>query len=170
LPERRFRLIRGYKRAGDVLIKQVLSERSDRDNLVFPVLFNYRHYIELALKAIIEEHGPFAGVAPRSNNHRLPVLWDAFLQVAIKFQNDPTDAAAVAVGQCIGELAAIDANSTTFRYAKTIWGDVPALPERLDLLQLYDAMNGIENFLECADLDFSYKTDCAMQQAFEFGE
>jgi hypothetical protein len=61
--ERSYRLLQGYKRAGDILIQTALAERYDRDNLVFPALFNYRHYIELALKAIIEEHGEFAGIS-----------------------------------------------------------------------------------------------------------
>jgi hypothetical protein len=33
----------------------------------------------------------------------------------------------------------------------------------LDLVRLHDVMNGIENFFECADLDFTYKTDCATE-------
>jgi len=167
--ERGFRLLRGYKRAGDILVQQVLSDRADRDNLVFPALFNYRHYIELALKAIIEEHGPFAGVTLGTKDHRLPDLWRLFVQIATEFQNDPADPAALSVGRCISEFAKIDANSTTFRYAKTLRGDVPALPEGLDLVNLHDVMNGIENFFECADLDFQHKADCAAEQARDDG-
>ena len=167
--ERGFRLLRGYKRAGDVLVQQALSDRADRDNLVFPALFNYRHYIELALKAIIEKHGAFAGVTLGRKDHGLPDLWRLFVQIATKFQNDPADPAALSVGQCIDELAKIDANSTVFRYARTLRGDVPALPERLDLVNLHDVMNGIENFFECADLDFQHKADCAAEQARDDG-
>jgi hypothetical protein len=80
--ERSFRLLRGYKRAGDVLVQSALTHRYDRDSLVFPALFNYRHYIELALKAIVEEHGTFAGVALGTKNHELPELWKLFLMIA----------------------------------------------------------------------------------------
>jgi len=166
-PERNFRLLRGYKRAGDVLIQQALSDKADCNNLVFPALFNYRHYIELALKVTIEEHGPFAGVTLGSKDHRLPELWRLFLQIAIKFHNDPADAAAQAVGRCIDELAKIDANSTSFRYAKTLRGDLPILPTGLDLVRLHDVMNGIENFFECASLDFLHKADCSAEAAAE---
>ena len=143
--------------------------RVDCNNLVFPALFNYRHYIELVLKAAIEEHGPFAGVTLGSKDHRLPDLWRLFVQIAIKFNNDPADLAAQAVGRCIDELSKIDANSTTFRYAKTLRGDVPILPSGLDLVQLHDVMNGIENFFECASLDFSQKADCAAEEARAYG-
>lgn len=161
--ERSFRLLRGYKRAGDVLIQQALSDYADRDNLVFPALFNYRHYVELALKAIIERHGPFAGVALGKKDHKLQDLWQIFVKIATMFQADPTYPAAVIVAKCIGELAKIDAASTTFRYAKTLRGDVPALPEGIDLINLHDVMNGIENFFECAELDFQDKAERAAE-------
>lgn len=167
--ERGFRLLRGYKRAGDVLVQQALSDRADRDNLVFPALFNYRHYIELALKAIIEERGAFAGVALGTKDHRLPDLWRLFVQIATAFQCDPADTAALSVEHCISEFARIDPSSTTFRYAKTLRGDVPALPDGLDLVNLHDVMSGIENFFECADLDFQHKADCAAQQTRDDG-
>jgi len=156
--ERSFRLLRGYKRAGDVLVQSALTERYDRDSLVFPALFNYRHYIELALKAIVEEHGSFAGVALGIKNHKLPELWELFLLVAKAFGNDCSDPAAVAVGECIAEIAGVDASSTAFRYARNWNGSTPVLPGNgLDLVRLHDVMNGIENFFECADLDFTHK-------------
>ena len=92
--ERRFRLLRGYKRAGDILVQNALTQRYDRDSLIFPALFNYRHYIELALKAIVEEHGAFAGVALGVKNHKLPELWELFTAVAEAFGNDCSDPAA----------------------------------------------------------------------------
>ena len=96
--ERNYRLLRGYKFAGDVLIQKALADICDRNNLVFPALFNYRHYIELALKAIIEDHGVFAGIDVGIKNHKLPALWKKFLEIAKKFNNDPLDQSAVAVG------------------------------------------------------------------------
>ena len=62
-PERNYRLLRGYKRAGDILVQNALSEQDYRECLIFPALFNYRHYIEVAIKAIVEDHGQFVGVS-----------------------------------------------------------------------------------------------------------
>ena len=158
--ERSFRLLRGYKRAGDILVQSALAHRYDRDNLVFPALFNYRHYIELALKAIIEEHGGFAGVGLRTKNHRLPELWDLFVAVAKAFGNDCSDSAAIAAAECISEFNCVDAGSIAFRYAQDRNGSVPSLPgDGLDLVQLHDVMNGIENFFECADQAFTHKQE-----------
>jgi hypothetical protein len=65
--ERKYRLLQGYKRAGDVLIQHALADVSEGDNLIWPAIFNYRHYIELALKTLVAEHGPFAGKGLRTS-------------------------------------------------------------------------------------------------------
>ncbi len=109
--ERSYRLLQGYKRAGDILIQTALAERYERDNLVFPALFNYRHYIKLALKALIEEHGNFAGVSLGKKRHKLPELWELFVRITTAFGNECSDAAATTVATCINEFANVDANS-----------------------------------------------------------
>lgn len=160
--ERNYRLLRGYKRAGDILIQGALADRADCRNLIFPALFNYRHYVELALKAIVDDHGPFVGISLGQKNHRLPELWQLFCAVAAAFGCDCSEGAAVAVEECINELAAIDASSAVFRYARDVRGNTPALPiDGLDLVRLHDVMNGIENFFECSDLEFSHRQDMA---------
>ncbi|HVI68783.1 MAG TPA: hypothetical protein VM910_40385 [Bradyrhizobium sp.] len=35
----------GYKRAGDILIQNALADLYDRDSLIFPAIFNYRHLL-----------------------------------------------------------------------------------------------------------------------------
>ncbi len=43
----------GYKEAGDILVKNIIESRSHHDSLVFPIVFMYRHYLELRLKQLI---------------------------------------------------------------------------------------------------------------------
>ena len=43
--ERKYRLLQGYKRAGDILIQNALADLYDRDSLIFPAIFNYRHLL-----------------------------------------------------------------------------------------------------------------------------
>ena len=161
---RNYRLLQGYKRAGDILIQPALADPYDRNNLIFPAIFNYRHYIELALKGIIEEHGCFAGVSLGSKNHKLPELWQLFVKIAAAFDYDcSNDPMALAVSACVDEFAAVDARSTAFRYACNLDGKTPNLPEGLDLVRLHDVMNRIENFFECVDLDFTHKAELASE-------
>lgn len=163
--ERNYRLLRGYKRAGDILVECALTDRADLLNLLFPALFNYRHYIELALKAIIEEHGAFAGVGLGKKNHSLPELWTLFMKIAVAFGNEEASEAAVAVGNCITEIDHADSGSTAFRYARNLKGDVPDLPkDGLDLVRLRDVMNGIENFFEAVDASFDSLAKSAVEQ------
>lgn len=160
--ERNYRLPVGYKRAGDILIQNALADRSDSKNLVFPALFNYRHYIELALKGIIEKHGVFADVSFGTKNHKLPELWQLYVKIAKAFNNDCSDDATKAVAACIDEFDSLDPNSSAFRYTQKLDGNTVALPhDGLDLMQLHDVMNGIENFFECAAMDFAHKEDIA---------
>lgn len=158
IAERNYRLLKGYKRAGDILVQTALTVRYDRDNLVFPALFNYRHYIELALKSIINDHGSVAGISLNTPNHRLQNLWKIYIKIAKAFNHDCSDNATIAVGNCIQELDLIDSTSTTFRYASNKANRAPPLPDdSIDLMSLHDAMNGIENFFECSALDFDHQ-------------
>lgn len=162
--ERNYRMLQGYKRAGDVLIQNALADPYDRHSLIFPALFNYRHYIELALKAIVEEHGAFAGISLGSKNHKLSELWGLFVKIATAFGHDGSNELVVAVGACIGEFADVDTNSTVFRYPSNLDGSTTPLPRHgIGLMRVHDVMNGIENFLEGADLDFTHKAESAAE-------
>lgn len=158
--ERNYRLLQGYKHAADILIQFALNTPHDHRNLIFPAIFNYRHYIELVLKAMINDHGSFVGIKLESPNHKLADLWELYLKIATAFDCDCLNDETVAVGNCIREIDAIDRNSTTFRYPRDRQGTAPPLPEDgIDLMQLHDVMNGIENFFECTDWAFTHEKE-----------
>lgn len=58
----------GYMKAGATLIEQCQSsgDRVDRHELVYPILFCYRHGLELAIKWIIDRYGRYASI-PRED-------------------------------------------------------------------------------------------------------
>jgi hypothetical protein len=41
----------GYKRAAELLLEHVKNSGRDQDTLVYPIIFLYRHYLELRLKS-----------------------------------------------------------------------------------------------------------------------
>jgi hypothetical protein len=147
--ERNYRLSEGYKLAGDVLVQNFLGEPRDHNNLMYPILFCYRHYVEISLKEIIEKHGPWVNVVLSERNHKLPELWKLFLQIATAFDNDPSDEAAAAVSVCIDEFSKYDPMSFAFRYPtyKETGALIPLEFGTIDLVSLHDVMNGIANFL-----------------------
>jgi len=161
--ERVYRLGRGYKLAGDILVGNFLGEPCDHDDLIYPILYCYRHYIEVTLKEIVENYGQSVGITLSKRNHNLPGLWKLFPQIAAAYHNDPSDTAAVAVSDCIHELAQVDSGSFAFRYAQDKRSDalIPLEFGAIDLVNVLDVMNGIQNFFECAGLDFNHKRDMA---------
>src|SRR6266849_9877987 len=48
----------GYRRGARLLVEYVAENARDQDYLVYPIIFLYRHHIELALKNIIVR-GPY---------------------------------------------------------------------------------------------------------------
>jgi hypothetical protein len=51
----------GYRRGAGQLAKYVCDEGRDQDFLVFPIVYLYRHHVELALKGILQQLAELAG-------------------------------------------------------------------------------------------------------------
>ena len=69
----------GYRRAADILIKHIDESGLDQDFLVYPVLFLYRHHIELLIKqivglALVLSEEPDTDQY-KKDNHNLNTLW-----------------------------------------------------------------------------------------------
>jgi hypothetical protein len=135
----------GYKRAADMLIEHSSGNRIDRGYVVYPVIFCYRHYIELSLKTMLLEYGPTVGILPNWKDHDLKKLWPSFEDVLRRY--GVSDEADGPVRECVLELAKIDPKSFTFRYPVSRKGEpVEVDVELLDLLQLREVMQGIYGY------------------------
>lgn len=127
-------------------------------------LYLFRHYLELALKALIvgtrhlkskEENMPFELVLPPSQGHNLEALWNE-----VKDQVPKKLGAGVwpawdhrFVGQCIAEFHALDPSSERLRYnreKKFIERD-RIHPARVDWNALLYAMQHVRDVLEAMD-------------------
>jgi hypothetical protein len=142
----------GYKESADILVDQALKRPALRDSLVYPIIFAYRHYIELALKTLIATYGPRVGVEAIWNTHRLQPLWDAFTRMVEGYrQPDPDDADPI-VAECLAQFAKIDPDSFSHRYPMTTDGrPLPLTVDRLDLDHLADLMEAIEDYFNGTD-------------------
>lgn len=94
-------IARSYKLAGDVLTDQAL-ENEDPWKFANPILFCYRHSIELFLKAIVR---------PKKANHDLRALVQG-LEKQLESRLRPD------VKLILDQFAENDPNSTTFRYGE----------------------------------------------------
>jgi hypothetical protein len=142
----------GYKRAGDLMVRQTVEDRSSRDFLVFPILFNYRHFIELSLKYLLATFGPRVSIDPNWKDHDLGILWHSFLEMLDCYATpDPDDADSV-VGDIVAEFAKIDPQSYSYRYPVDKNGKpIPISQSALDLTNLADVMAGVEGYFTGCD-------------------
>jgi hypothetical protein len=76
----------GYMRAGGALIDACERDPSDRHHLIYPIMFCYRHGLEVAMKWIVGRYGPSAGV-PKPN-HNLWDLWLCCKKIIIEIAGD----------------------------------------------------------------------------------
>ena len=134
----------GYKRAADMLIERVQKEQHlfDINTLVFPIVFLYRHYLELRLKSIIKEG--YAVFDERKNvpeTHDLYKLWNKANELRIKAEIEIKKKYSDLVFSCIKDFAQIDPFSEAFRYPtkkkrKREFGTESTLPSELPYLDL----------------------------------
>jgi hypothetical protein len=158
--ERFYRMPMGYKRAGDILIEHASGDDADRPNVVYAALFCYRQSVELFLKRLIEEFGTGKLYTPR-NTHELSALWERFMDVVSERGRDGTLGLDVA-RDLVAQLHTADAKSDGFRFPTDAAGRPFAFGDRdIDLATLREVMHGLENFFECAYLDFSHQEDDA---------
>lgn len=138
----------GYKLGADVMVQQSNRGNYERSCLVYPILFNYRHFIELALKYIISTYGGAVGVEPNWETHSLKTLWESFIRVLDGYGHKDRDGTDLRVRDTISKFAIVDEKSFSFRYPVDKKGrKIPLSPEELDLNVLADVMKGLEGYL-----------------------
>jgi hypothetical protein len=134
-----------YKEAGDLLMHTAL--KTGRENhLVFPIIFLYRHYIELVLKEIIVNNWEYLGISkPFPLIHDVNELWKICrenLQEVDKLvdsqyaESEDYEREVIksydALGSDICRFAEVDPNSQYFRYPVDSKGN----PVIMDIKQL----------------------------------
>jgi hypothetical protein len=158
--ERLYRMINGFHEAGDVLVAESKGKPHCSLNLLFPLIFAYRHSLELRLKYLLIAYGPLAGESPDYQTHDLRELWLKCRRVILHFEGttEPADKEAFdAVDAQIAEFDAVDPGSDAFRFAHTTKGKPIALTiTEIDLSNLRKVVASLHNFLECVDYHLHY--------------
>lgn len=150
-----------YKAGADRLVEALAEDDYWQFDLVLPIVFLYRHYLELALKHLIQE-GKKALGQPVDNvptGHNILRLWDQFKPILAQTQTALRQEEQSAVETCIKELSDIDEKSEAFRYPVSKEGE-PLLKNNvllaglryIDLQHFAENMKKIESFLLEADM------------------
>lgn len=137
----------GFMSAGAGLVELCTRHEynHERHFVIYPILFNYRHGLELALKWIIVVYGG-KGIKGINDNHNLWSLWKQCR--AISERCSPNDEEATeAVEQVVKDFHDLDKSGTTFRYGWGKDGKVVELPDHLiDLQNIRDVMDGVSGY------------------------
>ena len=155
----------GFRRLAELGVAHIEQAGHSHDYLVYPIVFGYRHFIELSLKEIIRNATRFLDlpvVVPHI--HNLADLWDVAepLLKEIEPQSDPTYRD---VRDCLARLAELDPISECFRYPVKRNGDATLPPDlkNLDLGQVRDIVERLGSFLDAVAMHTSvlldYKTE-----------
>lgn len=145
-------LWRGYMSAGAGLIELCTQDgyEHERHFVIYPILFIYRHGLELAMKWIIVNYGG-EGIQGFDNDHNLWKLWKRCRAVVEQYAPNDEDADEV-VEQIIKEFHDLDKAGITFRYGWSNDGKEIKLPDDLvDLENIRDVMEGVDDYFEGLD-------------------
>lgn len=146
-----------FKEAADILVKEAAAGDTMLDVVVIPIMFLYRHYLELTLKEIIVFGREVVGSEPVNNlsrEHSLENLWqEASVLLTAHYGADvPPETNAVSL--CIDDLHQYDPNSFAWRYPTDRDGK-PYLHglRHINIRNLYETMSRLASFLDCIGID-----------------
>jgi hypothetical protein len=109
----------GYKMAADMVV-DTMTGHAWEDRLILPIIFMYRHYVELKIKHIIIELDRLAGTridTDRFRKHNLQSLWQYLIAHLNCIRSEPNKEIMSATERLINELNTLDPDSMHFRYA-----------------------------------------------------
>ena len=141
-----------FYEAGHRLISSARNtEGYDQNIIIYPVLYCYRHALELSMKEIINEFGTLAkcSATRAPNSHDLFSLWSLCRRIICDLLGPQGDKKAESrAEEFIRSLHNLDRNSDAFRYSMRKDGTYQDLPKGLyDPESLKSSVNGIQNFL-----------------------
>lgn len=157
-----FAYAQGYKTAADVCVEYVMNTHRDHDVLVYPIVFNYRQYVELSLKSIIVDARRLLdepGSAPLT--HNLLTLWNTARPLLLGAEPKGEQTVIANVDACLKRFDQLDPTSQSFRYP--VDGDgqttLPGDLYHVNLRQLREVVDRLGGFLDSADMMLSAYLD-----------
>lgn len=138
-------------RRGDVML----------DRAILPIVFLYRQYIELSLKAIIETaRGAEGRGADYPKHHKLKELWAEAKGLIRQHYGQDTPPEIDYIDPCIEEFHDHDPESFSFRYPTDKKGNVNLRGlSHINLRNLYETMDHMASFLDCIGGDLARKLE-----------
>jgi hypothetical protein len=150
--ERHALMLKGYFRAGHVLVDQCRKNPNEGHVLIYPILFCYRHALEMTMKGILDSYGHHYGVSAPKPDHNLWRLWESCKAIFAQIDNESAAGDTSIVEKLIKEFHDLDARAEAFRYPVKKDGTLVDLPnDAINLIDLREVVESLENFFCGAD-------------------
>lgn len=123
----------GYREAADIVVAHVKDTATGQDYLLYPIMFLYRHYLELAIKGIIVAARLLLDEeANTPTNHKINHWWSECRRLVERVRPNEATEDLEQIGRLIEEFCKHDAGSIDFRYPVTKEGEatLATLPAR----------------------------------------
>ena len=155
----------GYRRAADILINHIDESGRDQDFLVYPVLFLYRHHLELLIKQII---GLALALAEdpdkhqyKKDDHNLNNLWPLAQKLILEVDDSYRPSDFKIVKEVVKALHQADERATDFRYARRNDGtrSLEGI-HYVNTLRFGEKMGEASDLLDGVDNGLRYLLDC----------
>lgn len=115
----------GYRQAAERLLERFLADpegmAGEQDSLVLPILFLFRHYLELRFKEIIVYGQLLLGQSASwpDRQHDLRTLWVQVVELCNAVYGSATSEDFALIERCVSDLCQLDSKSaTSFRYPR----------------------------------------------------
>jgi hypothetical protein len=143
----------GYMRSGDILVEECSRNPTDGYDFIYPILYCYRHGLELAMKWVVDMYGRLVGVYSADYlDHDLRKLWAVCKKVLLEVGSYDDSEALRAVQQIVNEFHEWDKLSMAFRYSCDKHGFTLKLPDYpIDLNNIKNVMQAVGHFFLAAD-------------------
>jgi hypothetical protein len=147
-----FTYAEGYRRGAEILAEQTTATNGELDTLVYPIVYLYRQYIELALKILVRDISLLIDVPRESiNTHDLATLWARVEALLCRAFPEEATGELQPVQETLSELASVDPKSDAFRYPVTAKGaaSIPGM-SHINIAHFRERILVVEQFLEGA--------------------
>jgi hypothetical protein len=160
----------GYKKAADIIVQYIINNNRDQDYLIFPVVFLYRHYLELRLKELIVVSSRLLDHdVSVPTHHDLVSLWKQVRPNLEQVWPEQEKHVLDKVEERLKELSEADLRSFGFRYPIDTKGQ-PTLVKlkHINLKHLRDVIQGISNILDGSSIGMGEYLDAKNEMMAEY--
>jgi hypothetical protein len=163
-----YRRRKGFLSAAVLLLENAAAAGrwNDRDPLIWPALYSFRHYVELELKFLIRGF-PELGLGIPATTHRLRKLWPSVAGGFTRCFGDEDREPFEVIERAIAMLETLDRAGDGFRYATTRVGASSIVEDiYLDPMAVLRLIREVDEVLGAAEMAFQAEAE-AIQQMWQ---